>query len=85
MHRLTIDKIWPFWLKCVDGFDQRGFAGPDGPHTTTTSPFLMSVEQLLSTCTVPTTWTLLSFESLIFLRELEFEDYGQLTRCLTDI
>jgi hypothetical protein len=34
MHRLTIDKIWPFWnwLKCVDGFDQRGFAGPDGPH-----------------------------------------------------
>jgi hypothetical protein len=41
----------------------------------------MSVEQLLSTCTVPTTWTLLSFESLIFLRELEFEDYGQLTRC----
>ena len=38
-------------LKRVDGLIRVDLPEPDGPHTTTTSPLLMEVEQLLSTCT----------------------------------
>ena len=50
-----LTQISPFWIgsSALMVLISVDLPEPDGPHTTTTSPLLIEVEQSLSTCTGP--------------------------------